>query len=129
MIYLNALLNSFSQVFLIENKFFGLLIALSIIFIKPRLGIFSILATCLSLIFALLLKVEKSLIYTGLIGFNSVLIGIVCAIFIPDNKLAVLATILGVMLAVLIQLLGLKYNILLFTLPFVVIALLVFLFK
>ena len=125
--YLNAFLKSFSQVFLIENKFFGLIISLSILFVKPRLGIFSILATFLSLIFSLLIKVDKSLIFTGVMGFNSVLIGIACALFISNNKLAFLATLLGVLLALFIQLLGLKYNISLFTLPFVLVALIVFL--
>lgn len=129
MIYLIAFLNSFSQVFLIENKFFGLLIATSIIILKPRLGIFSVFATCISLIFASLIGVEKSLINTGVIGFNSVLIGIVCALFIQDNKLALVATILAVIVAVLIQILGLKYNISVFTLPFALIAIIIFFLK
>ena len=129
MIYLIAFLNSFSQVFLIENKFFGLLIATSIIIIKPRLGIFSVFATVCSLIFASLIGVEKSLVNSGIIGFNSVLIGIVCALFIQDNKLAIITTVLAIVLAVLIQILALKYNILVFTLPFVLVALVVFLLK
>jgi urea transporter len=129
MSYLIAFLNSFSQVFLIENKFFGLLIATSIIILKPRLGIFSFFATCISLIFVSLIGVEKSLINAGVIGFNSVLIGIVCALFIQDNKLAVVVTVLAVIIAVLIQILGLKYNISVFTLPFALIAIIIFLLK
>jgi urea transporter len=127
--YLIAFLKSFSQAFLIENKFFGLLIFASLLIIKPRIGIFSGLATILSLIFSSLIGVEKSLINTGIIGFNSVLIGIVCAILIPKNELAILITITAVIVAVLLQLLFLKYNISVFTLPFALIAIILFLFK
>ena len=127
--YLIAFLNSFSQVFLLENKFFGLLIFTSIFIIKPRIGIFSGLATIFSLIFSSLVGVEKSLINAGIIGFNSVLIGIVCAILIPKNELAILITIIAVIIAVLLQLLFLKYNISIFTLPFALTAIILFLFK
>jgi urea transporter len=127
--YLIAFLNSFSQVFLIENKFFGLLIFTSLFIIKPRIGIFAGIATILSLIFSSLIGVEKSLINAGIIGFNSVLIGIVCSILIPKNELAILITITAVIVAILLQLLFLKYNISVFTLPFALIAIILFLFK
>lgn len=127
--YLIAFLNSFSQVFLLENKFFGLLIFISILLIKPRVGIFSAIATILSLIFSYLVGVEKSLINAGIIGFNSVLIGIVCALFIQKNDLAILMTIIAVIIAILLQLLFLKHNISIFTLPFALIAIILFLFK
>jgi len=127
--YFIAFLKSFSQVLLIENKFFGLLIFVSLLIIKPRIGIFSGLATILSLVFSSLIGVEKSLINAGIIGFNSVLIGIVCAIFIQKNGLAVLITTIAVVIAVLLQFLFLKYNISIFTLPFVLIAIILFLFK
>jgi urea transporter len=127
--YLIAFLNSFSQVLLIENKFFGLLIFVSLFLVKPRVGIFSTIATILSLIFSSLVGVEKSLINAGIMGFNSVLIGIVCALFISKNELAILITIIAVIVAILLQLLFLKYNISIFTLPFALIAIILFLLK
>ncbi|OGZ35832.1 MAG: hypothetical protein A3A94_01605 [Candidatus Portnoybacteria bacterium RIFCSPLOWO2_01_FULL_43_11] len=39
--YLIAFLKNFSQVFLVENKIFGLLILVSLFIIQPRIGIFS----------------------------------------------------------------------------------------
>lgn len=127
--YLIAFLNSFSQVFLVENKFFGLVILIALIAAKPRFGIFSALAAALSLIFASLIGVEKSLINAGIIGFNSVLIGIVVAMFLQKNELAILITAIAVIAAVLLQLLALKYNISIFTLPFVIVAVILFLLR
>jgi urea transporter len=125
--YILAFLNSFSQVFLVENKFFGLLILISLFVIQPRIGIFATLGSAVSLIFALLIGVEKSLIYAGLIGFNSVLIGVACAILLPKNEMAALITIIASIGAVLFQLIALKYNISVFTLPFALAAIIIFL--
>ena len=124
--YLSAFLNSFSQVFLIENKFLGIAILLFIFLANPRLGIFSILGASTSIIFALLIGVEKSIIYTGIIGFNSVLIGIVSAMFIPKNEWTILVTIVASILAVLIQLIATKNGLPVFTLPFVLAAFVIY---
>jgi len=125
--YIIAFLKNFSQVFLIENKFFGLLILISLFVIQPRIGIFATLGSAVSLIFALLIGVEKSLVYAGIIGFNSVLIGIVCAVFLQKNEVAIPITIIASVCAVLIQIIALKYHISVFTLPFALIAIVVFL--
>lgn len=127
--YLIAFLNNFSQVFLIENKFFGLLIFVSLFVIQPRIGILATIGSAVSLIFALLMGVEKSLIYAGIIGFNSVLIGVVCAILLQKNGIAIPATIIASVGAVLIQIIALKYHIPVFTLPFALVAILISLLK
>ena len=125
--YIISFLNSFSQVFLVENKFFGLLIAISLIAVKPRFGLFSVLAAVISLIFSSLIGVEKSLINAGMVGFNAVLIGIVCAMFLQKNEIAILITIIATIVAVLIQIMALRGGIPLFTLPFVLVAIILFL--
>ncbi|MFH1423968.1 MAG: urea transporter [Candidatus Nealsonbacteria bacterium] len=124
--YLFAFLNSFSQVFLIENKFLGIAILLFILLANLRLGIFSVLGAVTSIIFALLIGIEKSIIYAGIIGFNSVLIGIVSAMFLPKNEWAILVTIIASILAVLLQFLAMKYNLPVFTLPFVLSAFVIY---
>jgi len=127
--YLVSFLNSFSQVFLVENKFFGLLIIVSLLLVQPRVGIFSILGGIVSIIFGLLIGIDKSIIQTGVIGFNSVLIGAASAMLLPKNEVAIAVTIFASILAVLFQLIFLKNNISVFTLPFALVAIIIFLLR
>ena len=127
--YLVSFLNSFSQVFLVENKFFGLLIIVSLLLVQPRAGIFSILGGIVSIIFGLLIGIDKSIIQTGVIGFNSVLIGAASAMLLPKNEVAIAVTIFASILAVLFQLIFLKNNISVFTLPFALVAIIIFLLR
>jgi len=128
--YLYSFLNSFSQVFLYQNKYFGLLIFLSLLIIQPRLGIFSAIAVIFSLFFASIIGVDVSLIHNGIIGFNPVLIGIVCALFLSKNETAFIATIVFSALFMFFQLASLRYlQLPVFTLPFVLTALIVYLSK
>ena len=127
--YLVSFLNSFSQVFLVENKFFGLLIIVSLLLVQPRAGFFSILGGIVSIIFGLLIGIDKSIIQTGVIGFNSVLIGAASAMLLPKNEVAIAVTIFASILAVLFQLIFLKNNISVFTLPFALVAIIIFLLR
>ena len=130
MTYILSFLNSFSQVFLYQNKYFGLLIFLSLLIIQPRLGIFSALAVIFSVFFASVIGVDALLIHEGIIGFNPVLIGIVCALFLPKNETALIAIIVFCIIFMLFQLACLKYfQLPVFTLPFVLTALIVYLSK
>lgn len=90
------------------------------------MGIFSILGAVISIIFSLLVGAEKTIIFAGIIGFNSVLIGIVSAMFISKNEVAILVTIAASILAVLIQVIALKNSLPVFTLPFVLAAFVIF---
>lgn len=127
--YLNAFLNSFSQVFLIENRIFGLLIFASITVIQPRMGLYSAVGVVVSFFVSPFLGIENSTFRAGIMGFNSVLIGVVVAVLIQKMDLAILATILACIAAILIQFVAMKYKIPVYTGPFVLAALAIFFLK
>lgn len=127
--YLNAFLNSFSQVFLIENRIFGLLIFASITAIQPRMGLYSAVGVITSFVMSAFLGIENSTFYAGIMGFNSVLIGVVAAVLIQKMDLAILATILACVAAILIQFVAMKHKIPVYTGPFVLAALAIFFLK
>ncbi|MDI6777965.1 MAG: urea transporter [Patescibacteria group bacterium] len=127
--YLNAFFNSFSQVFLIENRIFGLLIFASIAIIQPRMGLYSIIGVAICFLMASLLGIENSTFNAGIMGFNSVLIGVVAAVLLPKLDLAILATIIASIAAILIQYAAMKYKIPVYTGPFVLAALAIFFLK
>lgn len=127
--YLNAFLNSFSQVFLIENRVFGLLIFASLSIIQPRMGIYSIIGVATSFLMSSLLGIENSVFSAGIMGFNSVLIGVVATVLIPKMDLAILATVIFCVAAILVQFLAMKHKIPVYTGPFVLAALLIFFLK
>lgn len=127
--YLNAFLNSFSQVFLIENRIFGLLIFASLTTIQPRMGLYCVVGVATSFLASSLLGIENSTINAGIMGFNSVLIGVVAAILLQRIDLAILATIIASVAAVLIQVVAMRYSIPVYTGPFVLAALAIFFLK
>jgi urea transporter len=127
--YLNAFLNSFSQVFLIENRFFGLLIFASIAIIQPRMGLYSVIGVATSFLMSSLLGIEASVFNAGIMGFNSVLIGVAAAVLIPKIDLAILATIVFSIAAILVQFMATKHKIPVYTGPFVLAALAIFFLK
>jgi urea transporter len=128
--YILSFLNSFSQVFLIENKFFGLLILIAITIIQPRLGLLSALGVLVGILFAKLIGQDASLINAGVFGFNAALIGIVCGMFLTKNSPAILITAIACVIAVLFQVAAQKYfKLSVFTLPFAFIAVLIFVAK
>lgn len=127
--YLNAFLNSFSQVFLIENRIFGLLIFASITAIQPRMGLYSIIGVMTSFLMSSLLGIENSTFNAGIMGFNSVLIGVVVAVLIQRMDLAIFVTIIACAAAILVQVLAMKYKIPVYTGPFVLAALALYFLK
>jgi urea transporter len=127
--YLNAFLNSFSQVFLIENQIFGLLIFASIIAIQPRMGLYSIVGVATSFLMSSLLGIENSIVNAGIMGFNSVLIGVVAAVLVQRMDLAIFVTIVACIAAILVQHAALKHKIPVYTGPFVLAALAIFFLK
>ena len=127
--YLNAFLNSFSQVFLIENRIFGLLIFASLTVIQPRMGIYAAIGVATSFLMASFLGIENSTFQAGIMGFNSVLIGVAAAVLIQKMDLAILATIVFSVAAILVQFLAMKHKIPVYTGPFVLAALAIFFLK
>lgn len=129
MYYLNAFLNSFSQVFLIESRLFGILIFSYLAIGQTRMGIFSVIGVIISFALAPLIGIKAPNIEAGIMGFNAVLIGVVAAYLFQRNDLALFATLLAVPVAILIQFVAMKYDIPVFTGPFVVMALVLYFLK
>lgn len=127
--YLNAFLNSFSQVFLVENRVFGLLIFASLSIIQPRMGIYSIIGIATSFLVSSLLGIENSVMSAGIMGFNSVLIGVVAAVLVSRADLAIFFTVVFTALAILLQFAAMKHKIPVYTGPFVLAALAIFFLK
>ncbi len=127
--YISAILNSFSQVFLVENRIFGILILGFLAIGQPRMGIFSLVGVAMSLVLAPILGIKNPTIEAGIMGFNAVLVGVVAAYLFQRNDFALAATLVAVPLAVLIQFVAMKYDIPVFTGPFVVMALALYFLK
>lgn len=102
----NTILNSYSQIFFSENKFFALLI-LIITFSEIKLGVLGLSATILINIIAKLIGLNVTSIKKGVYGFNAVLLG--CGLGylyefgIPFIILFVFATLLLLVLTVWIN--------------------------
>ena len=79
----------------------GLLIIVSLLLVQPRVGIFSILGGIVSIIFGLLIGIDKSIIQTGVIGFNSVLIGAAFGKFLRPDVIRYTGAALFVLIGVL----------------------------
>ena len=129
MLYLETFFNSFGQVFLIRSPFFGFFIFAGMLIVQPRLLTFSALGAIIGIFFAKMIGVENSIIQAGLMGFNAALVGVACGVLIQKNEYVIIAVLLGSALTVLIQLLSMKYEISIFTLPFVIVAMIVFFLK
>lgn len=94
-----GLLNSYSQVLLIENKISGLLILFAIFIGDFSGGFLSLLGTILANEWALLLKKDEDKIRSGLYGYCAVLIAIAGSLFL-NNIGALLLSVVGSLFSV-----------------------------
>lgn len=122
-------LNSFSQVFLIESPFLGFLILFGMLVSQTRMGILSAIGVITGILFSKIIGIENSIIQAGMMGFNAALVGAVTGLLIQKNEIALIVAVIGSIIALLIQLLTTKYEISIFTLPFVIIAVAIFILK
>jgi len=76
-----------------------------------------------------LLGIENSTFNAGIMGFNSVLIGVVAAALVSKMDLAIFLTVAFSIAAVLVQFAAMKHKIPVYTGPFVLAALAIFFLK
>lgn len=119
---LPSILNSYSQVFLQENALMGALIIIGLGIASPLALLFSFIGSITSLIVASMMGIQNNIINSGAFGFNGVLIGVVTALYIKQIPLALVMTILGAILGILLFQILTKNNIPAFTAPFVIIG-------
>ncbi|RUM46418.1 MAG: peptidase M23 [Hydrogenothermus sp.] len=73
--FIKSILNSYSEIFFLENPIAGLLFLL-ITFINPYLGISGILAVLSAYLFAKFLNLEKEFLESGFYTYNALLVGL-----------------------------------------------------
>ena len=119
----SLLLNGFSKVMLQENRITGLLFLIGIgINSLPLLG-FAILGLLAGTIFAVLAGYGRRQINAGTYGYNGVLVGIACGLFITNMPAAALLTIFFGALSSLITRLWPGYGLPALTAPFCIMGL------
>jgi len=96
---IDSLLNSFSQVLLIENKQSGLLILLAVFIGSFKGAILALVGTVITNEFASLLNRDKEKIHAGLYGYCAVLIAIAGSLYF-NNLGAFLLSVIGGLLSV-----------------------------
>ena len=115
-LFVNSIINSYSEIFFARNRFFGILL-IGITFVDPFTGIcgmFSVVATNL---LAKVLGFSREAIYDGRYGFNSLLVGLGLGFYYSPNPaffillfVAALSTLLTtVAIAGVLQKYGLPY--------------------
>ncbi len=117
------LLNSYSQLFFSNNRWFALLLLLST-FVDPYCGISGMVALLVAHIASFGLKLPEAPIRKGLYGYNSLLTGLVMGIYFEYSPEFWLILILGSFLTLLISVwlasVQLKSNLPLLGIPFLV---------
>ncbi len=75
-LYFEGALNSYSQIFFSNDRWFGILLILAS-FIDPYVGISGLIAVLVTQFFSIWLGFDKEQVRNGVYGFNSVMVGLV----------------------------------------------------
>lgn len=102
-----------------ENIWTGLLFLIGICIGSPMMGVSATMATLIAILSADFLKFDSSLIDKGLFGFNAALTGVAILLFFKAVFIVWILVALGAFLSTIIQQVFIKYNLQVFTLPFV----------
>lgn len=118
-------LKSISQVIFIENSISGLLILMGIFIADNKLGLIAIVSAIVGNLIATIAGGDKDLIDKGLLGYNSVLIGLALPLFLNQDSRFMIA-MLGAILAAIFTLtmipLFSRLDIPILTFPYVVLT-------
>jgi len=119
--FLEAYINSYSQLFFSDNKIFAFLILLST-FIDPTTGLSGALGIIISILFSYWIGLDRNSIKFGSYSFNGLMVGLALGITYQWNiQFAislVCASILTVLIYVLLQNISFKYKVPVMSLPF-----------
>lgn len=126
--FVNILLKGLGQIMLQENPVTGFLFLIGIFYGSVIMGTAAILATVCGTATAILLKYDKSEIDKGLYGFSAALVGVAIMMFIKPVFLSWVFTIVGSIVAAVLQHFFIKRKIPVFTLPFVLVTWVILLF-
>ncbi|HEY4800634.1 MAG TPA: urea transporter, partial [Bacteroidia bacterium] len=123
--YYNALVNSYSQIFFSDNRWFGVLLLLAS-FLDPFTGISGLLAVVVTAIFAKWFGFNPEQTKNGSYGFNSLLVGLLMGVHfklnLPFFLILALISLLTLLLTVSFAALTEKNKIPFLSLPFLAAA-------
>ncbi|MBB1486129.1 urea transporter [Oceanospirillum sediminis] len=106
--WISSTLNSFAQIGFQQNRFIGLLFMLAIVAGAPILLLSSLITVQIANLTASLLQVDKTLLNSGIYGYNAALLGIALAIWLPLSPITIMVLIIGAVMTVIIMALWLK---------------------
>lgn len=122
-LYFSGVINSYSQIFFSDNKWFALLLILTS-FIDPYSGLGGIVAALMSNLFAYYIGLSAENIRNGVYGFNSAMVGMVLGVyfkFSPEFVLILCMTSLFTLLLTVAMLAwATKYGVPFMSLPFLI---------
>ncbi len=120
---LNAILNSYSQIFFSTNRTLSVLLIL-VSFFDVITGLSGLLAIITGLALAYVMEIDKSSIENGLYGFNNLLVGLGLGLFyefsLPLMVIVVFASLLTSFITFGIQGILLKYKLPYLSIPFLI---------
>lgn len=120
--YWEALINSYSQIFFSNHKWFGYLLLLASL-VNPYVGIAGILAGLIAIIVSDIIGFNEETIRTGLYSFNSIMVGFIIGLFyklsFPTVGFLILASIFTAFFSVWLKSFFSAYAIPILGIPFV----------
>ena len=122
-LYFTGVINSYSQIFFSNNKWFALLLIITS-FIDPFAGLGGIVAVLVSNFFAYYIGLNPEFIRNGIYGFNSAMVGIVLGVYFklsPEYILILcMASLFTLLLTVAFLAWAAKYGVPFMSLPFLI---------
>ena len=123
--YSHSVINSYSQIFFSDNRWFGILLLLAS-FIDPYTGVSGLLAVLITALFTKWFGFNGEQMRSGAYGFNSLLVGLLLGVHfklnLPFFLILVLVSLLTLLATVSIASLTAKHKIPFLSLPFLLVA-------
>lgn len=113
---------SIAQIMLQGSVLTGGLFLLAVVIESPIMASMMLLAVVTANITAIALKFDNTHLNQGLYGFSAALVGLFVAVFFGITATSLFLTLMGAMVAMLIQAVGLRHQLPLYTLPFIVVS-------
>lgn len=120
--FVQAVSKGIGQIMLQENSLTGVLFLLGVFLGGIYMGTAALCATVIATLTATIFKFDKTIIQRGLYGFNAALVGVAVMLFLKPTLFVWMIVLFGSILSTLIHHLFIKYNLPLFTFPFVVVT-------
>jgi urea transporter/murein DD-endopeptidase MepM/ murein hydrolase activator NlpD len=118
-----ALINSYSVIFFLDNKLFGLALIIAT-FLNPFAGICGLVSVLTAIIIAGLLKFDKFQIKSGILSYNALLTGLAIGTFFTPGLvcyiLLIVASFLSLLFSVVMAGWLFKYNLPFISIPFII---------